>query len=53
MEHLTPRAPSERNLLANRFRWRQSCRAYVQLPDDKTDVEVSITLKPRSEGEEE
>lgn len=53
MEHLTPRAPSERNLLANRFRWRQSCRAYVQLPDDKTDVEVSIALKPRSEGEEE
>ena len=51
--NLTPKRPSEANLLANVVRWRQSCRAYIQCPEDETDVEVKIALKPRSEAEEE
>jgi len=49
--NLTPKRPSEANLLSNVARWRQSCRAYVQCPADETDVEVRIALKPRSEAE--
>lgn len=50
--NLTPKRPSESNLLKRVARWRQSCRAYIQCPDDETDVEVRIALKPRSEAEE-
>ena len=49
---LTPRGPAERTLLQKRFRWRQSCKAYVQCPEGVTDVELKIEVSPRSEADE-
>ena len=51
MSNLTPLGPSEKNLLARRFRWRQSCKAYVQCPEGQTDVELKIALSPRREAD--
>ena len=52
-ECLTPRGASESNLLAQRLRWRQSCRAFVTLPEGETDVEIRISTNPRRDDEDE
>ena len=52
-ECLTPRGASESNLLAQRLRWRQSCRAFVTLPAGQTDVEIKISTNPRRDDEDE
>lgn len=47
-EHLTPRTPTENQLLRNVARWRMSCRARIALPADATDVDMRIELAPRA-----
>ena len=49
-QHLSERRASEKQLLRNRARWRQSCRAYLRL-DDGVEANVRIQLSPRGQAD--